>query len=266
MAVGKNKRLAKGGKKGGKKKIVDPFSRKDWYDVVAPAMFTKRNVGKTIVNRTQGTKIASEGLKNRVFEVAQADLAVQDDLGFRKFKLISEDVNGKNVLTNFHGMILTTDKIRSMVKKWQTLIEAHVDVKTTDGYLLRVFVIGFTKKRGNTMRKTCYAQHSQIKEIRKRMINVVIREVAGSDLKTVVSKLLPDSIAKDIEKVCGAVYPLHDVHVRKVKVMKKPKFELSKLLELHAEGAKGSGVAGKNAEGVPVERPDGYEPAVLQSV
>jgi small subunit ribosomal protein S3Ae len=53
-----------------------------------------------------------------VFEVSQADLH-KDDNGFRKFRLMSEDVSGKNVLTNFHGMTLTTDKIRSMVKKWQ---------------------------------------------------------------------------------------------------------------------------------------------------
>lgn len=66
-------------------------------------------------------EIASEGLKGRVFEVSLADL--QDDTdaerSFRKFRLIAEDVQGLNVLTNFHGMDLTTDKLRSMVKKWQ---------------------------------------------------------------------------------------------------------------------------------------------------
>ena len=43
QAIGKNKR----GKKGGRKKVVDPMTRKDWYDVKAPAMFSVRNFGKT---------------------------------------------------------------------------------------------------------------------------------------------------------------------------------------------------------------------------
>lgn len=56
------------------------------------------------------------------------------------------------------GMSFTTDKIRSLVRKWQSLIEAHVDIKTTDGYVLRMFCIGFTKKRPGHTSKTCYAQ------------------------------------------------------------------------------------------------------------
>ena len=93
MAIGKNKKLSKG-RKGGKKKLcarpppplnrflsllrpppapalsssmtsltrvhggarsVDPFSRKEWYDVKAPSIFAVRNAAKTCVNRTQGT-------------------------------------------------------------------------------------------------------------------------------------------------------------------------------------------------------------------
>lgn len=103
-----------------------------------------------------------------------------------------------------------------MVKKWQTLIEANLDVRTTDGYLLRVFAIGFTTKDQMSQRKTCYAQHSQVRAIRKKMCDIITRDVTNSDLKEVVNKLVPDSIAKDIEKACHGIYPLHDVHIRKV--------------------------------------------------
>merc|ERR1711998_368810 len=98
MAVGKNKRLTKG-KKGNRKKAVDPFTKKDWYDVKAPALFTNSNIGKTLVTRTAGTKIASDGLKGRVFEVSLGDLNKSEDDSFRKIRLRVEDIQGKNCLT-----------------------------------------------------------------------------------------------------------------------------------------------------------------------
>ena len=54
MAVGKNKRLSKG-KKGGKKKAQNPFDRKELYHIKAPSIFAKKDAGKTIISRTQGT-------------------------------------------------------------------------------------------------------------------------------------------------------------------------------------------------------------------
>jgi len=267
MAVGKNKGLSKGGKKGAKKKIVDPFTRKDWYDIKAPSIFKVRDVGKTLVNRTQGTRIASDGLKGRVYEVSLADLQSETDAerSFRKFKFICEDVQGKNCLTNFYGMTLTTDKLRSMVKKWQTLIEAFVDVKTTDGYLVRVFCIGFTLKQNQTTQKTCYAQSQQVRQIRKKMTDIITREVSSSDLKELVNKLIPDSMSVDITKACQGIYPLHDVHIRKVKVMKRPRFDLHKLMELHGETGKTTTTTDPNT-GEVVTRAEGYEPPVLDAV
>eukprot|EP00244_Chara_vulgaris_P013628 TRINITY_DN78_c0_g1_i5.p1 TRINITY_DN78_c0_g1~~TRINITY_DN78_c0_g1_i5.p1 ORF type:complete len:268 (-),score=74.13 TRINITY_DN78_c0_g1_i5:109-912(-) len=259
MAVGKNKRISKG-KKGGKKKIVDPFSKKDWYDIKAPSMFTVRNVGKTLVTRTQGTKIASDSLKHRVFEISLADLQGGDeDHAYRKMKLRAEDVQNRNVLTNFWGMDLTTDKLRSLVRKWQSLIEAHVDVKTTDNYLLRMFCIGFTKKRLNQVKKTCYAQSSQIRSIRKKMREIMTREAQSCDLKELVNKFIPESIGKDIEKACTGIYPLQNTIIRKVKILKAPKFDLGKLMEVHDDYTEETGtkvdrpVVGDEAEGEATE-------------
>jgi len=268
MAVGKNKGLKIGGKKGSKKKVVDPFTKKDWYDVKAPSMFKTRQVGKTLVNRTAGTRIASDGLKGRIYEVSLADLQSETDAerSFRKFKLVCEDVQGKNCLTNFYGMNLTTDKLRSMVKKWQTLIEGHVDAKTTDGFTLRLFCIGFTKKADGSKKKTCYAQSQQVRNIRKKMKDIIHKEISAVDLKHVVEKLIPDSIAADIQKACQSIYPLQDVYIRKVKVLKRPKFDLTKLMEMHGEGSGKGGVTTDPTTGETVERPEGYEPPVQEAV
>jgi len=260
MAVGKNKKLNKN-KKGGKKKY-DIFTKKEWYDVKAPAYFKVRDVGKAVVSKTQGQKLAADGLKGRVYDVCLADLN-DDESAHRKIKLLVEDVQGKRLLTNFHGMDFTTDKLRSLVKKWQTMIEAFCDVKTTDGYVLRIFVIGFTKKTKLQIRKTSYAQAAQVKVIRAKMVEIVERESRTCDLRELVNNFVPESISKEIEKACQAIYPMHDVFVRKVKVMKRPKFDVSRLLEIHGD----SGATVTTADGSVVKTEKTFtEPAALASV
>ncbi|MGH0128994.1 UNVERIFIED_CONTAM: hypothetical protein FKN15_037095 [Acipenser sinensis] len=130
---------------------------------------------------------------------------------------------------------------------------------STDGYLLRLFCVGFTKKCANQIRKTSYAQQQQGHEIHKKMMEIMTQEVQTNDLKEVVNKLIPDSIGKDVEKACQSIYPLHDVFVRKVKMLKKHKFELGKLMELHGEGGASSTTATPSGDetGAKVERADG---------
>lgn len=99
------------------------------------------------------------------------------------------------------------------------------------------------------------------------MVDIITREVSSVDLKEVVNRLIPDSISLDIQKSCQGIYPLHDVHLRKVKVLRRPRFDLAKLMELHGEGSgKATVVTTDPTTGEVVERPEGYEPPVLESV
>jgi len=252
MAVGKNKKLGKG-KKGGKKKVVDPMTKKDWYDLKAPSLFTVRRFGKTIVTRTQGTKIAADGLKGRVVEVSLADLNKDEEQAHVNMKLLIEDVQERNCLTSFYGLSFTTDKVKGLVRKWQTLIEAHLDVKTPDGYLVRLFCLAFTKRRQNQIRKTSYAQSSQIRQIRKKMVEIIARE-ARCSIKELWAKLVPNIIGKLIENECQGIYPLKDCAIRKVKILKRPKFDAAKLLDLHTASAEPTGQkVEREAEAAPAE-------------
>jgi small subunit ribosomal protein S3Ae len=280
----------------------------------------QRNIGFAVVSRSKGLKLAADGLKGRVYEVCLDDL--QDDESFhRKIKLKVEDIDGKNLLTNFHGMDFTTDKLKSLIKKWQSLIEGFADVKTTDGYVLRIFVIGFTKKTKFQICKTSYAQSAQVRfsqpshslapaecnivvrfsptspaayflcssvllflmltshssrpfcffanhvnqkrAIRAKMVDIIDREAGNCSLQELVMKFISDSIAKEIENSCQKIYPMHDVNIRKVKILKKPKFDVSRLLEIHGD----AGGVTTNSEGATVTGTGEFvEPVPQESV
>jgi len=255
MAVGKTKKSGKAGvtRKGGKKKLaVDPFTKKEWFDVKAPSVFKNRHIGKTFVNRTVGTKIASDSLRGRVFEVSLGDLNSDEDQAYKIMKLKVQDIQGKNCLTNFYGLRFSTDKIKSLIRKWQTMIQSVIDVKTTDGYILRVFAIAFTKKKPNQIKKNCYAQSAQVRRIRKRMFGIIRREITTCELKDVVAKLIPEVIGKTIEKQCGRIFPLQNCFIRQVKVIKEPRYDATKLYEIH-------GAHATEEVGLQVERPEEAE-------
>ncbi len=79
---------------------------------------------------------------------------------------------------------------------------------------------------------------------------------------------IPDSIAKDIEKFCSYIYPLHDVYIRKVKVVKRPKFDLGRLMDMHGESGSSAAQAAvvSGDAGQVIDRPDGYEPPIMKAV
>ena len=206
---------------------------------------------------------ANDALEGRILESSLADLNKDDEQAFRKFRLRIDKVQGRTCLTNFYGMDFTSDKLRSLVRKWQTLIEAFSDIRTADGYIVRIFVIAFTKRRANSVKKTTYAQSAQIKAIRQKMFEIIKREAEPCDIKELVQKLIPEVIGREIEKACQGIYPLKDVYVRKVKVIKRPKIDIGKLVELHG----GSGnVVGAEDSGAKVKSAEFVEPAALTSV
>lgn len=251
MAIGKNKKLGK--KRKGARKVADAFAKKDWFMVKAPAVFPIREIGYTMGTRSQGNKNVRETLVGRIFEVSLGDLKVNgEDDAFRKFKLRVEEMQGKNLLTNFYGMDMTTDKKRSLIKKWHTLIDAHADVKTTDGYHLRLFCIGFTKRTMGQNKKTSYAQSAQVRAIRRKMIKCIQYEASSVSLAELVNKLIPELIGREIERATQTIYPLKDVFIRKVKMLRAPKIDLNKLIELHGGGSMDRGKK--------VDRDDDEEP------
>jgi small subunit ribosomal protein S3Ae len=58
------------------------------------------------------------------------------------------------------------------------------------------------------------------------MMEIMVSEAQKSTLK---------ELSKKIQTECGKIFPLQNVLIRKVKLLKKPKFDLTKLMELYQE-------------------------------
>jgi small subunit ribosomal protein S3Ae len=137
------------------------------------------------------TDIPADSLRGRIFQITHADLNQQNkhDLAWRIVKLQVEEVKGFDCFTNFSGVSITRDKLAQLVKKWHSLIEAFVQAKTNDGYLVRLFSIAFTRRQNRQVKATCYAKASKIKQIRQKMQEIMVNECQKSSLKDLFKKL-----------------------------------------------------------------------------
>jgi small subunit ribosomal protein S3Ae len=164
----------------------------------------------------------------------QADLAPnQDSFHWRKVSLIVDQTEGRQAITSFYGVDTTRDELCSLIKKRKTLIEAISDVKSQDGYVLRVFVIAFTRESPNQKRKTNYALSSQQKIIRKRINDIIAKEVGKSNVTQVLNLFTSEAVEKKITKEVSPIYPVKNVKVRKIKVIQRPNVDFNKLSEMH---------------------------------
>ena len=199
-------------------------------------MFSVRNFTKSPVNQTQGKKLSSDSMKGRVYEINFGDLT-PGQTPSKKIKLIVDEADGasKVATTNFYGMDTTRDSLCGLIKKWHSLIEVQCECKTSDGFLLRFFVICFTARAKHQQKATTFAQRSQIKQIRAIIKKIIVTNCVKSTLKELVNKVLGSAMTMDMETKCRKIFPIENCTIRKIKTVKRPRFDLAQLLSMQAD-------------------------------
>jgi len=179
---------------------------KEWYKVVGPEMFGKSQVGETLASDPNN-------LMGRVIETTLGELTNNFSKQNIKLKFKVDQVSGDSAYTRFVGHELTTDYIRSLVKRRTSRIDTIVDVTTNDGYKVRVKPSCFTVKRAKT---------TQVKSIRDIATHLVQERAKNMDLSQFVQEVVLGRISLDIYKTAKAIYPLRRVEIRKTEVIGGP--------------------------------------------
>lgn len=169
-------------------------------------MFGRSPVGETVAY--DPSKIVG-----RVIETTLGDLTNNFSKQNTKLKFKIDRVAGDSAYTKFMGHEMTTDYIRSLVKRRTSRIDSIIDVITTDGYQVRVKPSCFTVKR---------ARANQVKSIRELSRQVVLNKAVGLDLNQLIQEVVLGKLSLDIYKEAKAVYPLRRVEIRKTEIMTEP--------------------------------------------
>jgi small subunit ribosomal protein S3Ae len=198
------------------------FAKKQFFNLCTSPIFPVTSHGKTSHPRTKSKQDISSFLIGRAFNVNQGDLNGANTETQRNFCFKVSQVRGNDCLGAFNGMYIGKDKVCNLIKKWHSLIDAHLDLETEDGSIWRFFVTAVTKRMPGQVKKNSYCQTSAAKQIRKIIFEVLKEEVEGLDVEKVIKKLATESIGKKIENRCAKIFPITAI-VSKVKPVKNMK-------------------------------------------
>ncbi len=185
---------------------AEGWKAKSWYNLVAPDMFGKTNIGETVAD-------VPEKLIGRVVEITLGELT--NDLSKQNTKLILkiDRIGGDSAYTKYMGHQLTQDYLRSLVKRQTSAVETNISVTTKDGYTLRVKPSCFTIKR---------ARANQVKAIRSIMNNVITAKAKELDMQQFVQDVVTGKLSASIYHDVKPIYPLRRVEVRKTEIEAEP--------------------------------------------
>ncbi|MHC1757494.1 MAG: 30S ribosomal protein S3ae [Methanosarcina sp.] len=185
---------------------LDGWKSKEWYNIEAPVYLNRAVVGNTMAGDPSL-------LLGRNVETTVGELTNDMTKNNTKVVLRISNVVGDTATTDLMGHELTTDYIRSIVKRQTSRIDANVEVKTKDGYIIRVKPTCFTIKR---------ARSSQMKAIRELMVEIVKRRAAESDFETFMQEAILGRLSAAIYRQAKFIYPLRRVEIRKTEVESMP--------------------------------------------
>jgi len=175
-----------------------------------------------LVSKTNNISKIVSCLKNRNYKTTLTELRNSEDSSHKQITFRCCNYDEKICSTVFYGLDTSRDKFFSLIRKWQTLIEINSDIKTKDGYFLRIFLVAFSRKRKNQAKKTAYIKSSHIRSIRRKMEEVLIRETTSCTMKDLIPKLISEKLVDEIGFFGSKIYPLQNVIIKKVKMLEKP--------------------------------------------
>jgi small subunit ribosomal protein S3Ae len=191
------------------KKIKDKWKSKEWYHVLAPPVFDRREVAETLAD--DPAKLMGRVVLTTPNEIAPDSSSSNPARPYIKLFLQVHDVKDKTCETRFVGHELTSDYIRRLARRRKTKVDVVFDVKAKDETTMQLKLTAIADKR---------IQGSQETALRHAVEASSGEYVGARDINEVVRAILNGDLSKAVTQHCKMIYPLRRIEVSKSEVGK----------------------------------------------
>ncbi|OGI15907.1 hypothetical protein A3K63_00920 [Candidatus Micrarchaeota archaeon RBG_16_49_10] len=180
--------------------MVKKLKGKTWYNLVAPKMFDSKVLGKTPAGD-------SDTIIGRTVEVSIINLLNNPSKYYLKFKFKGVKIEETKVITEFAGLVCLRDYISRMVRHGVRRIDTVQDLTTEDKKKVRVKTLTLISKRAR----------KEVEVTMRKFIKDGIKErVESMKLDDFLSKLLDDSLKRELLTKGNKIYPIRAFEVIKI--------------------------------------------------
>ena len=151
-----------------------------------------------------------EKLIGRTINVTVAEMTNDFSKQNIKLKFKVTDVSGNTANTAFMGHRLANDYIASLIKRQTSRIDVNFEVRTKDGYRMRIKPTCFTTHRAKT---------SQIEAIRKSAEELVQDRARKLDFERLIEEVVQGKLSAKIYRNVKNIYPLRRVEILKTEMI-----------------------------------------------
>lgn len=186
-----------------RRRVRDTWKDKQWYKITTPKEFGESEIGTTPARDPNL-------LLRRKVEATMRELSGDFSKQYVKLRFQIYDVAGDTAHTRFMGHQVTTDYVRSMIRRGTSRIDAIMKLETKDGKKLKVHMLAITIKR---------AKSSQQRYIRETMEKLVKEAASNKTLNELVEDIIKGKLASSVYHETKKIYPLKRVETIKTRVI-----------------------------------------------
>ncbi len=186
-----------------RRRVRDTWKDKQWYKITTPKEFGESEIGTTPARDPNL-------LLQRKVEATMRELSGDFSKQYVKLRFQISDVAGDTAHTRFMGHQVTTDYVRSMIRRGTSRIDAIMKLETKDGKKLKVHMLAITIKR---------AKSSQQRYIRETMEKLVKEAALNKTLNELVEDIIKGKLASSVYHETKKIYPLKRVETIKTRVI-----------------------------------------------